>query len=994
MKNQSVNTFEGGLNYDLNPLATPNNIVTDAVNSSYITFNGDELSMQNEAGNAALDTHRQIAPETYVPASESSYSVGEEVSYTSPIYTPEGNHLQYFKNINVNRIQNPNYTRKLNWTLTNVSGVVVTNGINLTFGTSNGTISQRLNLVYNKSYKLIIDIGVGNNVTNHYRIDHYYSGSTTPDVTTGDLDLTSSGIDSFFLTPSSSEYEYTVLTITGVSSSATVDNTSTLQPIEITATPTDLTNTEVWQDVTKVSLTEGFYPLAVKEYGGVLYIISGKKGTNTGTDEIEFGSYPSPQVTQFSESSGLLSLLTSANLNNNIYVVSTNDFNPGHKIKFVTSSPTNISTTNVSHWDSNTSAWVKGIYKVGLYHKLEHSERDLTEEYSRLSSTEYWFTNANEFINSTFFKGKLFSRVQIEPLDYFKLDASTLVNNISNGHNYDWKLDFSYGTTCPLKIYALEVSYNIGINPTETRLFSVADSSLTWTGSSTEYSVQNLTIPIISANTYVGQALNYTVTPKFVIGSATSILTNNTGKTDITDYTKQFTIKEERVIPSIYELIDLKFNKFITDLKTPSKTSYEYNEDIATGTQTCVQLILVDEENWPIEDSSTLTSTTQVGYTGIGFNMLGYSGSLSETLGTYQILDTETVVTITPGSENCKPFGDRIKELTLQTSGGVDVFTLNLNYNIQTIDKSVIYSKDGVNNIFETLSSNLTLYDKQKSLSFSSSNTYSNNDIVYRGLGVYEQYNGSTWSAISNYSDNREFRSPTGDVLLNYYGVMSDYDTITDNDYTSNDYISNNSYPILKNEVINLAIPGYVEKCTHDTAIATSGAIYYGWDSTSNWYTVFLRYPYSKINIEIPTSMECTITGSYVEYVNGTPGTAQTFSKSASFKSFDETIDSTSIINTTLLPTPNTSLYKYYALYLDLVFVNASFSTNEIFANKYYIDDVGTIYKWEFSNIQITFSNIISLTDIYYNLPLDISSYAILDNGLIVPRVCTPYPIA
>ena len=42
MKKESVNTFSDGLNYDLNPLSTPNTLLTDNVNGTYITFNGDE----------------------------------------------------------------------------------------------------------------------------------------------------------------------------------------------------------------------------------------------------------------------------------------------------------------------------------------------------------------------------------------------------------------------------------------------------------------------------------------------------------------------------------------------------------------------------------------------------------------------------------------------------------------------------------------------------------------------------------------------------------------------------------------------------------------------------------------------------------------------------------------------------------------------------------------------------------------------------------------
>jgi hypothetical protein len=35
----------GGLNKDFNPIATPNDVLTDALNATLITFNGNELML-------------------------------------------------------------------------------------------------------------------------------------------------------------------------------------------------------------------------------------------------------------------------------------------------------------------------------------------------------------------------------------------------------------------------------------------------------------------------------------------------------------------------------------------------------------------------------------------------------------------------------------------------------------------------------------------------------------------------------------------------------------------------------------------------------------------------------------------------------------------------------------------------------------------------------------------------------------------------------------
>ena len=54
MKRESVNTFSGGLTYDINPITTPNNVLTDGVNATFLTFNGDEMALQNDAGNTRI----------------------------------------------------------------------------------------------------------------------------------------------------------------------------------------------------------------------------------------------------------------------------------------------------------------------------------------------------------------------------------------------------------------------------------------------------------------------------------------------------------------------------------------------------------------------------------------------------------------------------------------------------------------------------------------------------------------------------------------------------------------------------------------------------------------------------------------------------------------------------------------------------------------------------------------------------------------------------
>ena len=51
MKQQTVNQFSDGLNLDLHPLVTPKTVLTDNLNGTFITYNGNEFCLQNDRGN-------------------------------------------------------------------------------------------------------------------------------------------------------------------------------------------------------------------------------------------------------------------------------------------------------------------------------------------------------------------------------------------------------------------------------------------------------------------------------------------------------------------------------------------------------------------------------------------------------------------------------------------------------------------------------------------------------------------------------------------------------------------------------------------------------------------------------------------------------------------------------------------------------------------------------------------------------------------------------
>lgn len=65
MSNSTTNTFQEGLMMDLNPLITPSNVLTSALNATLVTYNGNENVLQNDMGNGRVET--AYLPEGYIP---------------------------------------------------------------------------------------------------------------------------------------------------------------------------------------------------------------------------------------------------------------------------------------------------------------------------------------------------------------------------------------------------------------------------------------------------------------------------------------------------------------------------------------------------------------------------------------------------------------------------------------------------------------------------------------------------------------------------------------------------------------------------------------------------------------------------------------------------------------------------------------------------------------------------------------------------------------
>jgi hypothetical protein len=68
---KTKNTFQKGLLMDFSPENTGNEVLTHALNAPLLTFNGNELSLQNDMGNGRVET--AYLPDGYIPVGTCEY---------------------------------------------------------------------------------------------------------------------------------------------------------------------------------------------------------------------------------------------------------------------------------------------------------------------------------------------------------------------------------------------------------------------------------------------------------------------------------------------------------------------------------------------------------------------------------------------------------------------------------------------------------------------------------------------------------------------------------------------------------------------------------------------------------------------------------------------------------------------------------------------------------------------------------------------------------
>ena len=309
----------------------------------------------------------------------------------------------------------------------------------------------------------------------------------------------------------------------------------------------DAGNTKIkapdWTEETPkyISLTDGFYPIGIREFGGVLYIVSANKNTN----QVEFGSYPCPQIlTEESVGNGIrftfndptkYSLFTSNVLNNYI-------FKAGEYTVF---EGVDLDLSNVTRYHYSGNLRISSdlrIYNVKLYLQLTNGFIDLTtdvwNEYARFKggtlTDQFWFDDPTfKYYCKNNFKGKLVLSVELEDLPLFHLNYYNL--DQIDGQGYQATFNISVDNQTTWNITHLRINYSLD-----------GWATRTWTdiilGSPTDDYI--ITIPFSEE----GNILEFSITPVF----------NNPGTTDdVTDelptiYLNKYTLSGSELLTNVF----------------------------------------------------------------------------------------------------------------------------------------------------------------------------------------------------------------------------------------------------------------------------------------------------------------------------------------------------------------------------------------------------------------------------------------------------------
>lgn len=426
MKKEAINTFSEGLNYDLNPITTPNNVLTDCINGTFITFNGDELALQNDAGNTKIKS-----PDGgYVKLSDGFYPLAVK-EYGGVLYIVSGKKIQIDDNI-------------LDWVPNNPYSV--------------GDIVR-----YNDKYYL------------------------------NDLENNMNPINSEFMLGEIIDGE--------------------------------------------ILLTEN-NELMLSENGWTSIVLDSDNYTRL----IEFGSYPSPEFSGATSNSGIV---YSAQRLYDPIIINNQEFKSGRYVKFPTSP--GFDSTYFSYKALN-GTYIKRLYKVKLWHQLNNGMLDITndviEKYHKFrlnksSTSDYWFNEPTfTYFCPNQYKGKLAMSVELEPITIFKLSSVPELTYDGTNYNLSVKVSVNYGTSSIVTIPSVTTRVYVGSVLQGTDITTTVDA------------VTKIADVLISLpqSTYNNKIIRYEIIPNIAINGVLNTVAeyNNFPY----EFTSQYVVKGERLLTS------------------------------------------------------------------------------------------------------------------------------------------------------------------------------------------------------------------------------------------------------------------------------------------------------------------------------------------------------------------------------------------------------------------------------------------------------------
>ena len=549
MKKEAVNTFDGGLNYDVNPLVTPNNILTDCVNGTFITFNGDELALQNDSGNSKI--------------------LVKEATEESP--------AEYAK------------------------------------------------------------------------------------------------------------------------------------------------------------LPEEYYPLAVKEYGGVLYIIS-TDGTN-----IQFGSYPSPDITS---ENGVLINKDISSVNVAYTDLLTNKlWSPGDSFSI----DYNIDNSKLyqpwlSYYDINTNKWFKKLYKSEIVLNIGNYNKDLTIELSKGSSYGLWCipsSGGSEIIlrNTTNLTGRLLTRIILEPLETWGIKNISFTDDGDNiTINFD--VEWDSGGLIQLQGYTIYIQIE---------------------GQSQESLSNEDTYE--ASITFSGKKLQYKFVPIFIYNNGAGIFELPVS------YNESYIIQGNLIIPNLIDLTYLEPSVeqlFLVD--NPDKINYEYSDTIMNGVSYTKYVSIKKDNNFVNLSSEVINPTHKFIFR---HNNVVDSLNSQTLVGKWTVEDSvEVTLENSYTSNNMALYlKDKLKEMSLVHPSDEKDYIVNLVFNVPVPFKKINYLS---NESDLNINNNLILWESPR---YPIDAEEINGAIKYWELGKYLSFNSNsnTWSlnhSVVPISINHSFKVPKGVITF------------------------------------------------------------------------------------------------------------------------------------------------------------------------------------------------------------------------------------